>query len=115
METLRPLQERYREFAQDPGSVQAILADGASRAGDMAAKTLERARSAIGLGLPGQARRKRVLLAGTPAGEIGAGHTASRHLAAIACPLKGQRSDLRKARRVSRGMHTARGSTSGTA
>lgn len=49
VETLRPLQERYREFAQDPGSVQAILADGASRAGDMAAKTLERARSAIGL------------------------------------------------------------------
>jgi tryptophanyl-tRNA synthetase len=49
VETLRPLQERYREFAQDPGSVQAILADGASRAGEMAAKTFERARSAIGL------------------------------------------------------------------
>jgi tryptophanyl-tRNA synthetase len=49
VETLRPLQERYREFAQDPGSVQAILADGASRAGEMAAKTFERARSAVGL------------------------------------------------------------------
>ena len=49
VETLRPLQERYREFAQDPGSVQSILADGASRAGDVAARTFERARSAIGL------------------------------------------------------------------
>ncbi len=49
VETLRPLQERYREFAQDPGSVQSILADGASRAGDIAARTFERARSAIGL------------------------------------------------------------------
>ena len=49
VETLRPLQERYREFAQNPGSVQAILADGASRAGEMAARTFERARSSIGL------------------------------------------------------------------
>ncbi len=49
VETLRPLQERYREFAQDPGSVQAILADGASRAGEMAARAFERARSSIGL------------------------------------------------------------------
>jgi len=49
VETLRPVQERYREFAQDPGSVQSILADGASRAGDIAARTFERARSAIGL------------------------------------------------------------------
>jgi tryptophanyl-tRNA synthetase len=49
IETLRPLQERYREFAQDPGSVQSILADGASRATDLATRTFERARSAIGL------------------------------------------------------------------
>ncbi len=49
VEALRPLQERYREFAQNPGSVQAILADGASRAGDLAARAFERARSAIGL------------------------------------------------------------------
>jgi len=52
VETLRPLQVRYRELAQDPGSVQAVLADGASRAGEIAARTFERARSAIGL-LPG--------------------------------------------------------------
>jgi tryptophanyl-tRNA synthetase len=49
VETLRPLQERYREYAQDPGSVQAILADGAARATEIAARTFERARSAIGL------------------------------------------------------------------
>ncbi len=49
IETLRPLQERYREFAQDPGSVQSILADGASRATELATGTFERARSAIGL------------------------------------------------------------------
>ncbi len=49
IEMLRPLQERYREYAQDPGSVQAILADGASRASDIASRTYERARSAIGL------------------------------------------------------------------
>ncbi len=49
IETLRPLQERYREFAQDPGSVQSILEDGASRATDIATRTFERARSAIGL------------------------------------------------------------------
>ena len=49
VEMVRPLQDRYREFAQDPGAVQAILADGARRAGDIAARTLDRARSAIGL------------------------------------------------------------------
>jgi tryptophanyl-tRNA synthetase len=49
IETLRPLQERYRELAQDPASVQAVLADGARRAGEIAGRTFERARSAIGL------------------------------------------------------------------
>jgi tryptophanyl-tRNA synthetase len=49
IEMLRPLQERYREYAQDPGSVQAILADGASRATEIASRTYEKARSAIGL------------------------------------------------------------------
>jgi tryptophanyl-tRNA synthetase len=49
VETLRPLQERYRELAQDPGPVQAVLADGAARAGEIAARTFEKARSAIGL------------------------------------------------------------------
>ncbi|HXW81346.1 MAG TPA: tryptophan--tRNA ligase, partial [Acidimicrobiales bacterium] len=49
VETLRPLQERYSELAQDPSAVQAILADGAARASEIAARTFERARSAIGL------------------------------------------------------------------
>jgi tryptophanyl-tRNA synthetase len=49
IETLRPLQDRYRELAQDPAHVQAILADGAGRASEIAARTFERARSAIGL------------------------------------------------------------------
>lgn len=46
---LRPLQERYRELAQDPGAVQAVLAEGALRATAVAQETLARARSAIGL------------------------------------------------------------------
>ena len=49
VETLKPLQERYRELAQDPGAVQAILADGASKASEIAARTFDRARSAMGL------------------------------------------------------------------
>jgi tryptophanyl-tRNA synthetase len=50
--TLRPLQDRYRELAQDPGAVQAILADGAARASEIATRTFEKARSAIGLLTP---------------------------------------------------------------
>jgi tryptophanyl-tRNA synthetase len=46
---LGPLQRRYRELANDPGGVQAVLAEGARRASQVAARTLERARSAIGL------------------------------------------------------------------
>ncbi len=46
---VRPLQERYRELAQDPGAVQAVLAAGARKAEEVAAMTYERARSAIGL------------------------------------------------------------------
>jgi len=47
--TLRPLQARYLELAADTGAVQAVLADGALRAAEVASATLERARSAIGL------------------------------------------------------------------
>ncbi len=36
-----PLQERYRELAQDPGAIRAVLAAGASRAGEVAAKTMD--------------------------------------------------------------------------
>lgn len=46
---LQPIQERYREIAEDPGAVQAVLASGAERAGEVASVTYERARAAIGL------------------------------------------------------------------
>jgi len=49
IDALRPLQGRYRELAADPGAVQAVLADGARRAGEVAARTLARARASIGL------------------------------------------------------------------
>jgi tryptophanyl-tRNA synthetase len=49
IETLRPLQERFRELAQDPGAVQAVLAEGAAQASEVASRTMERARAAIGL------------------------------------------------------------------
>ena len=49
IETLRPLQERYRELAQDPATVLAVLAEGAVRASEVASRTLERAQTAIGL------------------------------------------------------------------
>jgi len=52
IDTLRPLQERYRELAADPGAVQAVLAEGAERASEVAAATFARARAAVGL-LPG--------------------------------------------------------------
>ncbi|HVA43328.1 MAG TPA: tryptophan--tRNA ligase [Acidimicrobiales bacterium] len=46
---LAPVQERYRALAADPGSVEKILAQGASRAREVAAATVLRARRAIGL------------------------------------------------------------------
>lgn len=46
---LRPIQARYRELAQDPAMVQAVLAAGAERAAEVASATYERARAAIGL------------------------------------------------------------------
>ncbi|MGH9106204.1 MAG: tryptophan--tRNA ligase [Acidimicrobiales bacterium] len=46
---LEPLQERYRELAADPGSVQAVLAAGARKASEVASVTLERARASVGL------------------------------------------------------------------
>jgi tryptophanyl-tRNA synthetase len=47
--TVMPLQERYRALAHDPGAIRAVLAEGARRAGDVAARTMDAARSAIGL------------------------------------------------------------------
>jgi len=46
---VEPLQERYRELAQDPGAVQAVLSAGALKAREVASSTYGRARSAIGL------------------------------------------------------------------
>jgi tryptophanyl-tRNA synthetase len=49
VEVLRPVQERYRELAADPAASAAILQHGAEKAQTVAAKTLARARDALGL------------------------------------------------------------------
>ena len=52
-ELLRPVQERYAELAAEPGEVARLLAIGAHKARDVAAKTLERAQDNLGLLPPG--------------------------------------------------------------
>ncbi len=49
VELLRPVQERYRELATDPGATDAILRKGAQKAEQVASVTLARAQRAIGL------------------------------------------------------------------
>ena len=49
IEMLRPLQERYRALADEPGEVTTILARGAEKAREVAAVTLRRAHEAVGL------------------------------------------------------------------
>lgn len=49
VEFLRPVQERYRSLAADPGHVTAVLAAGATKAQSVASPTLARAQAAIGL------------------------------------------------------------------
>ncbi|HVX18093.1 MAG TPA: tryptophan--tRNA ligase [Acidimicrobiales bacterium] len=49
VEYLRPIQARYAELAADPAVVAKILVDGADRARETAAVTLERAVTAVGL------------------------------------------------------------------
>lgn len=49
IETLRPVQERYRQLEADPSTLESVLADGAERAQAVAAKTLARAQEAVGL------------------------------------------------------------------
>ncbi len=49
VELLRPIQARYAELASDPAGTAAILAKGAEKAQAVAAPTLERARTALGL------------------------------------------------------------------
>ena len=49
VEALRPVQERYRELAADPGQVAKLLAEGADRARSIASVTVARAKAAVGL------------------------------------------------------------------
>ncbi|MEA2973517.1 MAG: tryptophanyl-tRNA synthetase [Actinomycetota bacterium] len=49
VDLLRPVQERYRELAADPGATSAILRKGAQKAEQVAGATLARAQKAIGL------------------------------------------------------------------
>jgi tryptophanyl-tRNA synthetase len=48
VEKLSPLQTRYRELSTDPDSVMKILRDGAGRAHEVAAKTLQNVHEKIG-------------------------------------------------------------------
>jgi tryptophanyl-tRNA synthetase len=52
-EVLRPLQQRYAELAADPAETSRLLAVGAEKARSVAAKTLARARDALGFLAPG--------------------------------------------------------------
>jgi tryptophanyl-tRNA synthetase len=53
VEALRPVQKRYAELSNDPAEVGRLLAVGAEKARSVAAKTLARARDALGLLAPG--------------------------------------------------------------
>ncbi|MFC1970791.1 tryptophan--tRNA ligase [Chloroflexota bacterium] len=50
VESLRPLQDRYRELTAEPGHIDTILADGADKARPLAEKTLKKVQKKIGLG-----------------------------------------------------------------
>ncbi len=68
VEYLAPVRERYNELRGDEGALEAILADGAERAGAMASETVADVRERMALGAPRGAR-------GTPsaaAGTVGA-------------------------------------------
>ena len=49
VEMLRPVQERYRDLAAEPGALTAVLAEGAARARQIASATVGRAREGMGL------------------------------------------------------------------
>ncbi len=49
-ELLAPLQQRYREYMDDPAGLDAVLARGAERAREVASRTLDRAQAALGVG-----------------------------------------------------------------
>lgn len=48
-ETLRPIQDKYKQITEEPGYLDALLASGAERAGAVAERTLKRARELTGL------------------------------------------------------------------
>jgi len=48
VEALRPVQERYQQWRQDPGAVEAVLRDGQAQAAAVAEETLDRVRQALG-------------------------------------------------------------------
>ncbi len=50
IEGLRPPQERYRELTAEPGRIDAILAEGATKARPLAEKTLAEVKARVGLG-----------------------------------------------------------------
>ena len=50
VETLRPVQGRYRELTAEPGHIDSILKAGAEKARPTAEKTLARVQAKIGLG-----------------------------------------------------------------
>lgn len=52
IEAFRPIQERYRQYEQDPAAVDAILADGARRAQSLASEVLVQVRERMGLRSP---------------------------------------------------------------
>jgi tryptophanyl-tRNA synthetase len=54
VELVRPIQDRYRELAADPGEVARLLEVGADKARAIAQPTLEKAKGAMGLLPPGR-------------------------------------------------------------
>jgi tryptophanyl-tRNA synthetase len=50
LETLKPIQQKYHEISEDPGYIEGILQQGADRLRPIAARTLNAAKTAMGLG-----------------------------------------------------------------
>eukprot|EP00967_Tisochrysis_lutea_P067413 scaffold88028_cov32-Tisochrysis_lutea.AAC.2 len=50
---LEPLQKRYREYVEDPEYLAGILREGAEAADEVASRTLNEAKRAMGFALPG--------------------------------------------------------------
>jgi tryptophanyl-tRNA synthetase len=50
LETLKPIQQKYHEISEDPTYIEDILRQGADRLRPIAARTLNEAKTAMGLG-----------------------------------------------------------------